>query len=133
MNLLYVFYDRECGLCTKVKAWIEVQHQLIPIAFVAYQDLKALKLCPSLPTLDPSREIVVLADTGEVYTGGAAWITCLYALQKYRTWSKRMASPTLLPLAKRACYLISENRLSISQLLSLKSDTSLATAITGDP
>ena len=132
MNRLFVFYDRDCGLCARVKAWMETQPQLVPVTFIAYQNPEALRLCPTLPSLDPGREIVALADNGDVYTGGSAWITCLYALEKYRRWSKRLARPALLPLAKRACFLISENRLGISQMLSLKSDTSLATVISGD-
>ncbi len=132
MKQLFVFYDQNCGLCSKVKAWVALQPQFIPMTFVAYQNPRALQLCPTLPELDPSREIVILADTGAVYTGGAAWIICLYALHKYRNWSKRMANPALLPLAKRTCHLISENRLNISHLLLLKSDTALANAITTD-
>ena len=112
---------------------MELQCQLISVRFIAYQDPEALEICPTLPQFQPEKEIVVLSDTGEIYTGGAAWITCLFALEKHREWSKRLASPLLLPLAKRACFLVSENRLSISHLLSLKSDQALATTITGDP
>ena len=40
---------------------------------------------------------------------------CLYALKEYREWSQRLASPALLPLARRVCELVSDNRLSISR------------------
>ena len=39
---------------------------------------------------------------------------CLWALREYREWSQRLASPALLPWARRACELVSANRLSLS-------------------
>jgi hypothetical protein len=42
---------------------------------------------------------------------------CLWALREYREWSQRLAHPALLPLARRACELVSENRHKISRWL----------------
>ena len=67
--------------------------------------------------LQPEKEIVVISDAGEVWQGGAAWVTCLWALQEYREWSQRLASPALLPFAQRLCEVVSANRYRLSSWL----------------
>ena len=47
------------------------------------------------------RDITVVADTGEVYVGDGAWLACLWALVDYRAMADRLASPHLLPVARR--------------------------------
>ena len=51
---------------------------------------------------DGSGDLVVAAGTGEVWTGDAAWLMVLWALDDYREWSRRLSSPTLLPMARQA-------------------------------
>ena len=118
--MLIVFYDGGCGLCAACRAWLSAQPQWEPLRFVAYQSAEARQLCPRLEEFDPAREIVVMADGGQIYTGGAAWVMCLWALPAYREWAIRLAHPRLLPLAKKFCHLVSENRLRLSQLLRLR-------------
>jgi hypothetical protein len=36
-------------------------------------------------------------------------------LLEYRAWSRRLAHPALLPWTRRACELLSENRLRVSR------------------
>ena len=45
-------------------------------------------------------ELVVVADTGEVWSGDTAWLMVLWALVEYRDWSYRLADPLLLPTAR---------------------------------
>jgi hypothetical protein len=40
---------------------------------------------------------------------------CLYALEEYRDWALRLASPLLLPLARQAFDTLSKNRRAISR------------------
>ena len=83
MNALIVFYDARCGLCCAVRDWIGRQRQLIPV-----------ECRPKSPDMD---ELVVVADTGEVWSGDTAWLMVLWALADYRDWSYRLADPLLLP------------------------------------
>lgn len=116
MNRLTVFYDRHCALCRACRGWLEGQPKFVELRFVPYQSEEAFRICPSLGEFEPDREIVVLSDNGNLYTGGAAWVMCLYALREYRDWAVRLAHPALLPLAKRICHQISHNRLRLSRL-----------------
>jgi len=45
--------------------------------------------------------VTVVADTGAVYEGDAAWLVCLWALDGYRGLAQRLSAPRLRPLARR--------------------------------
>jgi hypothetical protein len=84
-----------------------------------------LEQCPNISELKADREIVVMADTGEVWQGAGAWVMCLWALEDYREWSARFSGPTMQAVARKIVRLISTNRLSISHLLGLRADREL--------
>ena len=86
MNGLTVYYDARCGLCCAVRDWIGRQRQLVPVTCV--------------PKPDAMDELVVLADTGQFWSGDSAWLMVLWALADYREWSYRLAGPLLLPMAR---------------------------------
>jgi predicted DCC family thiol-disulfide oxidoreductase YuxK len=83
---LTVFYDARCGLCCAVRDWIARQDTFLPLA------------CRPKP--DDMDELVVVADSGEMWGGDTAWLMVLWALVDYRGWSYRLASPALLPAAR---------------------------------
>lgn len=117
MKALYVLYDAECALCRRCRAWLEARPAFVELRFVALQSGEAARRFPGIGAWDPRGQLLVVSDGGDVYRGPQAWIMCLYALREYREWSQRLAHPALLPLARRFCELVSENRLSISRLL----------------
>ena len=61
----------------------------------------------------------MVSDEGHIYRDSSAWIMCLYALEDYREWSLRLASPALRPFARQAFAFVSKHRSSISQWLLL--------------
>jgi predicted DCC family thiol-disulfide oxidoreductase YuxK len=117
ITTLHVFYDGQCEFCRRCRAWLAGQPAFFKFNFVPYQAPHATVLCPRLAEFRPDTEIVVMSDTGEIYTGASAWIMCLYATRRYRELSLRLAHPALMPLARTICRLVSENRLAISALL----------------
>ena len=121
-----VFYDQECNLCRTCRRWLMSQDKFFPMEFMAYQSRRALKVCPQLMELNPDKEIVVMADNGQIYQGGSAWIMCLYALRRYRELSFKLAHPMLLPLAKKMCHVVSNNRLRLSKFFPCASREELA-------
>ena len=127
MNKLYVLYDANCGLCSSVRDWVQDQAQLIAMGFVVANSPRAAQLFPSLsrPGTRPE-ELIVVDDCGGVYREGHAWIMCLYALAEYRALSLRLASPTLLPLARKAFSFLSKRRNALSELLGMGSDRQMA-------
>ncbi len=110
-----VFYDQECNLCRACRQWLMAQEKYFPVEFMAYQSCRAREACPQLMELNPDKEIVVMADNGQIYQGGSAWIMCLYALRRYRELSFKLAHPMLLPLAKKMCHVVSNNRMRLSK------------------
>ena len=70
---------------------------------------------PGVGALAPERQILVVADTGEVWRGADAWIMCLWALREFRAWSLRIAGPILRPFAKTVCDMVSRNRHRFSE------------------
>jgi len=100
VSRLTLYYDGRCGLCCALRDWIDRQRQLVPI------DCR--------PKADAKEELVVVADTGEIWSGDGAWLMVLWALADYRRWSYRLATPTLLPMARAVFAQISEYRGAIS-------------------
>lgn len=102
------------------------QPAYLDIEFLAAGCDRARMLFPELCHDENPPELVVVTDEGDVYTGDGGWIVCLYALVQYRSWSYRLANPSLRALARNAFELLSANRQSISHALMLKSDDEIA-------
>lgn len=115
VGALAVFFDQDCKLCRSCRRWLQAQDKYFPVEFLAYQSRRAREICPQLAELNPDKEIVVMADNGQIYQGGSAWIMCLYALRRYRELSFKLAHPMLLPLAKKMCHIVSNHRRALSK------------------
>lgn len=100
MTSLTVFYDARCGLCCAARDWLGRQRQLVPLHF--------------RPKPEAENELVVQADTGEMWEGDSAWLVILWALANYRSMSYRLARPALLPLARGVFSRLSNYRGAIS-------------------
>ena len=96
-----VLFDAGCPICRSAHTWLEGRAQLVPLTFVAAGSAAARRLFPGLDHARTLRDITVVADTGEVYAGDAAWLACLWALTDYRGLADRLARPDLLPTARR--------------------------------
>ncbi len=119
METLFVFYDGECGLCSRTRNRLARMVQTIPLVFVAYQDPAVQAVFPALSLLNPEQNIIAVSDTGDIYEGDSAWITILWALRDYRRWAIRLARPRWRPHAKRVVETIAKNRGRISTWLRL--------------
>ena len=97
-----VLYDGGCRLCRSAKAWLASRRQAVPLEFVAAGSLAARRRFPELNVDATLRDLTVVTDGGLVYSGDAAWLACLWSLTNYRSVAEHLASPALLPLARRA-------------------------------
>ena len=131
MNTLHVLYDERCAFCLRCREWLEKQPAFLELEFIPRSAPEVAERFPGIEKIDAADELVVISDTGALYQGANALVMCLYALREYREWSQTLASPTLLPLSRRAFDLISTNRLSISRLLGMRDERELAEAING--
>ena len=106
MRTLTVYYDARCGLCCATRDWINRQRQLVKVE--------------CRPASEPGAELTVIADSGEIWEGDAAWIIVLWALRDYREWAHRLSRPSMLPLARAMFAKLSEYRGALSCTLGLE-------------
>jgi predicted DCC family thiol-disulfide oxidoreductase YuxK len=114
---LYVLYDGACEFCIRCRRWLERQPKFLDLVFVPAATAAARRRFPALRGVERADELVVISDGGGVYRGARAWIMCLWALHEYREWSATLSSPAVMPLAKRAFELLSNNRRWVSSFL----------------
>lgn len=120
MKSMDVLYDSRCGLCRRAVSVLRHEPKYVDLRFRARQTPLVSERFGELFRDDD--ELVVVADTGEVYRGTSAWIMVLYAMKRYRGLSLRLASPSWRGLATRAIGLISKNRYGLSRLFGLPED-----------
>jgi predicted DCC family thiol-disulfide oxidoreductase YuxK len=130
MKNLYVLYDERCAICKRLRDWLLVQRSWIGLSMMAAGSARAKAMFPGLEQIAAKNDLVVISDAGEVYLNNHAWIMCLYALEEYREWALRLASPLLLPLARQAWETLSKNRQAISRWIG-SSEQQLATELNG--
>ncbi|NUU20748.1 MAG: DUF393 domain-containing protein [Streptomycetaceae bacterium] len=97
-----VLYDARCPLCTSVGAWLTRRPKLVAVDLIAAGSARARNRYPDLDHRRTLREITVIGDAGQVYSGANAWVVCLWALRGYRPLAERLSTPAGLPLAKAA-------------------------------
>lgn len=131
MRRLYVLYDAECGLCSRIRRWAEGQAAFVELEFVAAQSPTALWRFPTLVGPGRPEELIVVSDEGGVYREDTAWVMVLYATEQYREWAIRLSRPWLLPLAREAFAALTRNRRKVSDWLGLVSDRDLVEYLRG--
>lgn len=104
MNRLYVLYDAGCPLCSRFRDWLVGQPHRVPVTAVAAGSPAAYRLLPGLDHDATLREVTVVGDAGEVWTGARAWVVCLWATASHRGLAERLATPAGLPVAKAMAY-----------------------------
>ena len=115
MHMLTILYDAGCELCRRCRIWMEGEPAWVELEFVASSSDDARARFGTIPWR--SGELVVVADDGRVWAGGAAFLVCLWALREWREWSYRLASPELVPLAELCFRVLSAERRTIGALL----------------
>ncbi|MGI8733950.1 MAG: thiol-disulfide oxidoreductase DCC family protein [Pyrinomonadaceae bacterium] len=116
MTALTVLYDPTCGLCRRAHGWLAQEGKLVELVFVPCKSEEARRRFPQLDHDLTAKDLTVVGDYGEVYLGPKAWLMVLWALSQYREWSYRLASPELLPTARRVVSLISQHRFQIGRV-----------------
>ena len=122
MNRLTLLYDARCGFCVTCRHWLGEQPKFIEMDFVPARSAESARRFPGLENPDEPEELVVVADTGEIWKGTKAWLMSLWALVEYREWAERLSSPALMPLARGLFAMVGSQRKKISGLLGLKGE-----------
>jgi predicted DCC family thiol-disulfide oxidoreductase YuxK len=111
--MLTVLYDGRCALCRRAQAWLDDQPKYVPLEYVAAGSQEARQRFPGLDHDNTLVDLTVVGVNGEVYHGAKAWIMCLWALKKYRGTALRLATPDLMPSARRIIAWVSRNRFRV--------------------
>jgi predicted DCC family thiol-disulfide oxidoreductase YuxK len=111
---LTVLFDPACALCQRSRDWMLRQESYVTLRFVACSGEEARARYGDIPWLGD--ELVVVSDSGEVWAGPAAFLTCLWALVAWREWSYRLSGGAFAPLAERFFRARSSKRRSIAAL-----------------
>ena len=107
---LTVLYDGACPICRQAKSWLGRQPARVSLDFEKAGSQTARQRFPGLDHRATLRDITVIADTGAVYIGDAAWLICLWALDSYRPLSFRLAQPGLRGAAREVVAMASATR-----------------------
>ncbi|MCE9518343.1 MAG: DUF393 domain-containing protein [Verrucomicrobia bacterium] len=122
MKWLSVLYDDHCGICSRLRRWLESQSTFVPLRLVPLHSPDLTKRFPGIESFDPGEKLVVVADDGLVWRGDSAWIMLLWALRDGRELALKLSSPALRPMARRIVTLVSNHRLRFSRWLRLQPD-----------
>lgn len=128
MKRLTVIYDASCGFCVRCRDWLAQQPSWVELELLWSGSPEVARRFPGLAGPGPA-ELLAVSDEGEVWAGSSAWLVCLWALRGWREWSLELATPELLPFARRAFEVISASRGWLSRVLGLKPERELRAAI----
>jgi predicted DCC family thiol-disulfide oxidoreductase YuxK len=112
---LIVLFDPSCALCQRSRTWMMREEHYVELQFLACSGAEARARFGDIPWLGD--ELIVVADTGDVWVGPAAFLTCLWALVRWRDWSYRLSGPAFAPLAERFFRALSSKRKGLAKLL----------------
>jgi len=114
VKCLVVLYDAGCPMCSRFRSWLVTQPHLVPVTAVPAGSSEARTLLPHLDHDATLRDVTVVADTGAVWTGANAWVTCLWATVEHHDLALRLATPLGLPVARAMAYAAAGLRSSLT-------------------
>lgn len=123
MKWLTVLYDDHCGICSRLRVWLEKQHTFVPLRLVPLHAPDLPQRFPGVAAYKLEEKLVVIADDGLLWRGDSAWLMLLWTLESGRELSYKMASPALRPLAQRVVTAVSTNRIKLSRWFGLSADS----------
>jgi len=111
-----VIYDETCELCRRCHHWLATQPTFIELRFVACGDPQAKALYGDYPWYQI--DLMVVSDDGQAWIGPDAFLMCLWATRRWRATSFRFRGKALRPMVERFFHSLSDNRATISGMLS---------------
>lgn len=115
MHTLTVLYDGACPMCERCRDFLAAARQRVPLRLVDCHSVEARRRFGRVPGL--GRELVVVDDTGHFWIGPAAFVMCLWALERGRALATLLLTAPLLPLAIAVFAWVSNHRGSLGPWL----------------
>lgn len=129
MNTLYILYDDTCPHSLRHREWLAQQGSIVCLRFQPHRAEEVPRRFPGIEAHLTPRDFTTVSDDGQLWTGPAAAVMCLFALEQYREFAERLAHPTLLPYARTALELLSRDVLEMKCLLRRSTHAELAEAL----
>jgi len=126
MKAICVLFDSSCEFCRHCVRWLGNQEQVVKVWCLPRGSRQAIDAFGEAVNEGGAAELVVVDSDGGVYRGPDAFIICLWALERYQGWAKRLASPALKPYARSMFKLISSKRHLLANVLSKVPDEEVA-------
>jgi predicted DCC family thiol-disulfide oxidoreductase YuxK len=107
-NSLTVLYDERCAFCVRCRDWLATQPVLVDVELVGAGTARGRERLAGAAWV--GKELVVLDDRGNAWTGPSAFLMCLWATARYREWAFRLTEPRYERFAERFFLHISKQR-----------------------
>ncbi len=120
---LTVLYDEQCAFCRRCRDWLAAQPVLVAVELLPAGSPAAQARFGEAPWI--GKELVVVDDDRNAWVGPSAFLMCLWATAKYRSWAFRFTEPGYEPFAERFFLHVSKRRGSYAAWLA-KSDPDCA-------
>jgi predicted DCC family thiol-disulfide oxidoreductase YuxK len=117
MRTLTVLYDGACPLCVECGRWLSRRRQRIPLRLVDVHGEVARRTYARVP--GDGRALVAVDDAGRYWVGPAAFLMCLWALERWALLVWLALRWPLRPLTVGLFALVSANRTFIASVLGL--------------
>lgn len=105
---LTILYDETCALCRRARDWLLTQPCLVEVELLPAGSAEARTRYGALPWL--GAELVAVDDRGNAWVGPPAFLACMWATRRYRTWAFRLSRPSLMPRAEQFFRWVSRRR-----------------------
>jgi predicted DCC family thiol-disulfide oxidoreductase YuxK len=105
---LTVLFDERCTFCLRCRNWLATQPCLVPVKLLAAGSPEAHRRYGTVPWL--RSELVVVDERGRIWVGPPAFLMCLWATARYRSWSFTLSKPGHERHAERFFHYVSRRR-----------------------
>ena len=112
---LTVLYDERCAFCLRCRDWLADQPVLVAVELLGAGTDEAKRRFPDVEFR--RSELVVIDEQGQMWVGSDAFIMCLWATARYRSWAIRMSRPGWAPFAESFFHQVSMRRGTLSSLV----------------
>jgi predicted DCC family thiol-disulfide oxidoreductase YuxK len=121
---LTILYDERCRFCLRCRDWLATQPCLVEVELLGAGSTVARERYGAVPWL--GSELVVVDERGQVWVGPAAFLMCLWATARYRSWSYLLSRPGYSHHAERFFRHVSKRRGAWGEWLGRKDDEDCA-------
>ena len=129
MRAICVLFDSSCEFCRHCARWLCSQEQAVKVWCLPRGTRQAIEAFGEAVNQGGAAELIVIDSDGGVYRGPDAFIMCFWALERYRGWATRFATPTLKPYARAMFELVSSKRHLLANVLSRVPDEEIASRL----